>query len=176
MTRSIAGTAVLLVALATGLPGQETPEARAELIDRNGNRIGEVHLTETPFQGVLLHIEAGSLEAGVRAIHIHETGQCDPPDFGSAGGHLNPTGRAHGALHAHGMHAGDLLNLHVPADGRIVAERLAPNVTLRTGVANSLLDGDGSAVVIHALADDYESQPTGDAGDRVACGVVRGGG
>jgi superoxide dismutase, Cu-Zn family len=174
MTRSIATAAILVLGLTPGLTAQEALTARADLIDRDGNPTGVVTFTETPFHGVLVRIEAWGLEPGPRAIHIHETGICETPDFTSAGGHFNPAGRAHGLLHEHGVHAGDLLNLHVPADGRIVTERYAPHVTLRPGALNSLLEGNGTAVVIHAEGDDYVSQPTGDAGDRVACGVIRG--
>lgn len=164
--------AALTLLLLAALPGSaQTPEATAELLDREGNRTGQVRLTETP-QGVLLRIEAWGLEPGTVAIHIHETGRCDPPDFTSAGGHFNPADRAHGVLHPEGMHAGDLLNLQIPEDGRVETERLAPHATLRPGMPNSLLDDDGSAVVIHLGADDYESQPTGDAGGRQACGVI----
>jgi superoxide dismutase, Cu-Zn family len=170
-------TAVLSLAVLLVPPdearGQDAPTAVAELMDSRGTRIGTVELTQTPFHGVILHIEARGLEPGVRGIHIHETGRCDAPDFGSAGGHYNPAGRDHGILHPHGMHAGDLLNLHVPASGYVVAERMAPLVTLRPGAPNSLLGGDGTAIVIHAGSDDYLSQPTGDAGGRVACGVIR---
>lgn len=170
-------TATLVLALVLVLPdearGQDAPTAIAKLIDSRGTRIGTVTLTQTPFHGVILHIEARGLEPGVRGIHIHETGRCETPGFESAGGHYNPAGRAHGALQEHGMHAGDLLNLHVPASGYVVTERLAPLVTLRPGAPNSLLGGDGTAIVIHAGADDYLSQPTGDAGGRLACGVIR---
>jgi superoxide dismutase, Cu-Zn family len=159
--------------VATGVSAQVPPTARAELMDRDGNRTGEVTLTQTHHHGVLLRIEAWGLEPGVHAIHIHETGRCDPPGFESAGGHFNPTAAGHGALHPQGMHVGDLLNLHVPADGRVVTERHAPRATLERGAATSLLDGDGTAIVIHVSADDYISQPTGDAGGRVACGVIR---
>jgi superoxide dismutase, Cu-Zn family len=173
MTRTIPVAALLLMGTAAGVSGQEPPTARAELLDRDGTRTGEVTLTQTPHHGVLLHIEAWGLEPGVHAIHIHETGRCDPPDFESAGGHFNPTGAGHGALHAEGMHVGDLLNLHVGEDGRIVTERHAPRATLEEGSPTSLLGGDGTAIVIHVSADDYLSQPTGDAGGRVACGVIR---
>lgn len=174
MTRSIPATIALLACAATMATAQAPETATAELLDRDGNRAGEVRLTQTP-HGVLLHVEAEGLEPGTYAIHIHETGRCDPPTFESAGGHFNPGDRAHGILHPEGMHGGDLLNLHVPAGGRIEAERHAPHVTLEAGMPASLLDGDGTAVVVHVAADDYESQPTGDAGDRLLCGVIRGG-
>jgi superoxide dismutase, Cu-Zn family len=174
MTRSIAAAATLLLLGSTsGLAAQDALTAEAELIDRNGNRTGVVTLMQTPFHGVLLRIEAWGLEPGSRAIHIHETGRCDPPEFTSAGGHFNPGDRAHGVLHADGLHAGDLLNLQVPESGRVETERHAPHVTLEAGAPNSLVGGDGTAVVIHVSGDDYISQPTGDAGDRVACGVIR---
>jgi superoxide dismutase, Cu-Zn family len=174
MTRSILATTIaLLLAGTAGADAQATATARAELLDRDGNRTGEVRLTQTPANGVLLQIEAWGLEPGTAAIHIHETGRCDPPSFESAGGHFNPVGMAHGALHPDGMHAGDLLNLHIPESGRIETERHARQVTLDSGWLTSLLDGNGTAVVIHVSADDYVSQPTGDAGGRVACGVIR---
>jgi superoxide dismutase, Cu-Zn family len=172
MTRTIA-TSTLLLGLATTLAAQDAVTARADLVDRAGNPAGHVELIETPAQGVLLRIDARGLQPGSRAIHIHETGRCDPPGFTSAGGHFNPASRAHGVLHPEGMHAGDLLNLEVEADGRAVTERLARGVTLRPGAPNSLVDGDGTAIVIHVSLDDYVSQPTGDAGDRAACGVIR---
>jgi superoxide dismutase, Cu-Zn family len=176
MTRPILATATaLLLATAAGVHAQAAPTARAQLIDREGNRTGDVRLTQTPGQGVLLQIEAWGLEPGVAAIHIHETGRCEPPDFESAGGHFNPHERAHGILHREGMHAGDLLNLQVTEGGRVVTERVAPRVTLREGKPGSLLGGDGTAIVIHVGADDYVSQPTGDAGGRAACGVIRAG-
>jgi superoxide dismutase, Cu-Zn family len=173
MTRTIPVAALLILGTVAGVAGQVPATARAELIDRDGNRTGEVLLTQTPHHGVLLRIEAWGLEPGVHAIHIHEAGRCDAPDFESAGGHFNPTAAGHGALHPQGMHVGDLVNLHVPADGRVVAERHAPRATLEAGAATSLLDGAGTAIVIHAAADDYLSQPAGDAGPRVACGVIR---
>ncbi len=162
-----------LVALAAGLNAQEPLTARAELLDRDGAHVGTVELTQTPGHGVLLHIDVWGIEPGGRAIHIHETGRCDPPDFMSSGGHFNPGDAAHGVMHRDGMHAGDLLNLHIPDDGRLVSEQLARKVTLHESEPASLLGGDGTAIVIHVSPDDYVSQPTGDAGDRIACGVIR---
>lgn len=168
-----------LLLLAMPLSAQEmTPEhhattATARLLDVDGREVGEVRLEETPFHGVLVTVEVSGLSAGPHALHIHETGRCETPSFGSAGGHYAPRGQAHGARTVHGKHAGDLLNLHVPASGDVKVEQQAADVTLHPHAPHSLFDDDGSAVVIHAGADDYESQPSGAAGDRVACGIIR---
>jgi superoxide dismutase, Cu-Zn family len=147
--------------------------ATAELTDSAGRRVGEVTLRETPGSGVILEIQLRGLAEGVHAIHIHETGRCEPPTFDSAGGHFAPRDNDHGLLHSAGTHAGDLLNLQVPASGELRTERLATAVTLREGEPNSLFDADGSAIIIHAGEDDYRSQPSGDAGDPIVCGVIR---
>lgn len=160
---------------ALGVPVQQSGDqvARAVLMDPNGNSIGSAELVQTPNEAVLIRLTVEGLEPGTHAFHIHETGVCTPPDFSSAGGHYAPHGRSHGIFHEDGEHGGDLLNLQVPESGRVQTERLAPHVTLVPGAAGFLLDDDGSALVIHAGADDYESQPSGDAGSRVACGVIR---
>lgn len=147
--------------------------ASATLIDANGVEVGTAELAQTPANGVLIRLDVRGLEPGEHAFHIHETGQCTTPGFTSAGGHFAPRDHAHGMLHQSGMHGGDMPNLHVPADGSVQAHRLAEHVSLVPGEAGFLLDGDGAALVIHAGADDYRSQPAGDAGARVACGVIR---
>jgi len=103
-------------------------------------------------------------------IHFHETGKCEPP-FESAGGHFNPGKKAHGVLDLGGSHAGDLPNVVVPAGGKLEFELFVPGLTLAAG-PSSVLDADGTALVIHAKADDYRTQPAGDSGDRIACGVI----
>lgn len=100
-----------------------------------------------------------------------KTGQCDTPDFKSAGGHYNPTGNQHGWGNPEGHHAGDLPNAHVHEDGRLAIEYFTNAVTLGEG-NTTLFDGDGSAIVMHAGADDYQTDPAGDAGARIACGVI----
>ena len=110
--------------------------------------------------------------AGERAFHIHAVGKCEPP-FTSAGGHFNPASKKHGIAAAEGSHAGDMPNLHVPASGELMVEILNGAVTLEKGKANSVFDSDGSAIVIHAGVDDYKTDPTGNAGDRIACGVIQ---
>lgn len=150
---------------------QEALTARAMLQAPDGTRAGTVRLTQTPHYGVLLDIEVTNLPAGEHGFHIHETGRCSP-SFGEAGGHYAPRGHDHGALYETGKHAGDLLNIVVPSGGSARLARLAQHVTLHPDRPTSLFDGDGSAIVVHAGADDYRSQPTGGAGDRIACGVI----
>lgn len=160
-------------ALGTPVAGIGDQVARANLIGTNGQAMGSAELIQTPTGVVLIRLNVQGLEPGTHAFHIHETGQCTTPDFSSAGGHYAPHGRSHGFLHAEGEHGGDMLNIQVPQNGQLSTERIARHVTLEPGAPGYLLDDDGSALVIHSAADDYESQPSGDAGSRVACGVIR---
>lgn len=169
---SVAFAAVLALAGIMAGPAQAQPfTATADLSDPDGNSVGVVRLVEAP-NGVLLKAQLHDLPQGEHAFHIHETGECEPP-FTSAGGHYNPGGNEHGILIEGGMHAGDMPNIQVPLSGTLVINVLNQNVTLTRDAPNSVFDGDGSAIVIHAGADDYMSQPSGAAGDRIACGVIR---
>jgi Cu-Zn family superoxide dismutase len=141
-----------------------------DLQDLKGKNVGRVTLLDTP-HGLLVRGALTGIPPGVHAIHFHETGKCEPP-FKTAGGHFNPGKKAHGVLDPNGNHAGDLPNLVVPASGKLDFELFAPDVSLAPGLG-SVFDADGTSVVIHAKADDYRSQPAGDSGDRIACGVVR---
>jgi superoxide dismutase, Cu-Zn family len=140
------------------------------LKDAQGKTLGEVTLRESS-AGVLLKLDLLNVPSGPHALHIHTVGKCEAPDFMTAGGHFNPTAMKHGLLATGGPHAGDMPNQFVPADGKLSVEVLDPNVTLAAG-AKSLFDADGSAVVLHATADDYTTDPAGNAGGRIACGVV----
>ncbi|UZW57345.1 superoxide dismutase family protein [Sphingobium sp. JS3065] len=131
---------------------------------------GEVRLKDAP-NGVLVHIEATGLQPGWHAVHFHEKADCTDPMFKSADGHVHMvTPTFHGLLNPAGNDLGDLSNIFADAQGVVKAELFSPFVALRDGTTRSnLLDADGSALVIHANADDYATQPIGGAGARVAC-------
>jgi Cu-Zn family superoxide dismutase len=137
----------------------------------DGTVFGTVAFTTTSSGIVGIAIELSGLPAGAHAIHIHETADCSAPDFSSAGGHF-ALGRNHGILTANGPHPGDLPNLYVGDSGEVKVDVFSGGIALEDGAEATLIDADGSAVVIHAGADDYASQPAGDAGDRIACGIV----
>jgi Cu-Zn family superoxide dismutase len=144
--------------------------AHAGLKDASGKDVGQVELIQTP-HGVLLKLSVKGLPPGDHAFHIHAVGKCEPP-FTSAGGHFNPAGHKHGMEAADGPHAGDMPNLHIPATGELTVDVANPMISLVKGQPDSVFDADGSAIIIHAGADDYKTDPTGNAGDRIACGVI----
>jgi superoxide dismutase, Cu-Zn family len=165
----IASTALALAIGAGTAVAQSGIEA--EFIDTDGQSIGTATLTETP-HGVLIEADITGLRPGEHAFHVHETGMCDAEGgFESAGGHYAPRGNEHGFQNENGPHAGDLPNQFVGEDGRLQVHAFAWGVTLSEGEA-SLLDEDGSALVVHAGADDYSTEPSGDAGNRLACAVI----
>ena len=147
----------------------------ANLIDLDGEEIGRATFSMTPSGIVIVRAEASGLEDGEHGFHIHETGLCDPGDgFASAGGHhVGEDDPMHGPGVEGGPHAGDLPNVIV-TDGSFNVEHFNPNVSL-DGEVNPLADADGSAIIVHSGPDDYESQPGGAVGDRVACGVISAG-
>lgn len=141
-----------------------------KMMDAKGADVGTISLTQTP-NGVLLTGSLKGMPAGVHAIHVHEAGKCDAPAFKTAGGHFNPESKQHGMMNPNGQHAGDLPNIIVSANGDVRFELLDGSVSLDSG-PKSLKGAKGSSLVIHAKADDYQGQPAGNAGDRVACGVI----
>ncbi len=144
-------------------------DAKAELKDAQGQAVGQATLRETP-HGVLIHATLTGIPGGVHAFHIHQTGKCEAP-FNSAGGHFSPVAAQHGIENAMGMHAGDMPNFVVPAGAKMAINVLVPDVTLKAG-PNSLLREGGTSLVIHQGPDDNRTDPAGNAGTRIACGVI----
>ncbi|MHB1223320.1 MAG: superoxide dismutase family protein [Gemmatimonadaceae bacterium] len=163
-----AGTAATATPSATAPSDSGT--ATATLRDSAGREIGTVTLTDAA-DGITVSGTLSGLPPGDHAIHLHTTGQCEAP-FASAGGHWNPTNRQHGTQNPEGPHLADMPNFTVAADSSASLQATTPGGTLRG--ENALLDSDGAAVVVHADADDYRSDPAGNAGARIACGVVSG--
>ncbi|MDQ4077844.1 MAG: superoxide dismutase family protein [Chloroflexota bacterium] len=148
--------------------------ARADILSIAGVDLGDATFTELEDGRVRVEIEVAGFDpvpgGGDHGVHIHAVGQCTP-DFSAAGGHFNPTGNNHGFLSENGPHAGDLPNMHFFADGSGVYEAITDLVTLSPG-PRSVFDADGSAIVIHAAPDDYITNPAGNSGDRIGCGVI----
>jgi Cu-Zn family superoxide dismutase len=168
----MSGLAALLIA---GAAVAQAPLTKTAIVkDAKGATIGTATLTDAP-TGVLLHIEASGLTPGWHGIHFHEKGDCSDAGFKLSGGHVHTmTPSVHGLLNPAASDQGDLTNVHAGADGKVMAEIFSPLVALHAGTTRAnLLDADGSAIVIHAAADDYTTQPIGGAGARVACAVVR---
>lgn len=158
----------LIIGGAVLLPGSANADVfTARMVDAQGNGAGIVTVTDSP-NGVLFAIELRGLEVGEHAIHVHETGECSP-DFEAAGDHFNPDDQEHGLTNPQGMHAGDLPNIFVASDGVAMAHIFSTRVTVEPGPA-SLLDDDGSAIIVHEDPDTYLSEAK--AGGRIACGVL----
>jgi Cu-Zn family superoxide dismutase len=150
----------------------ETERMTARLATAGGEDVGTVSFERTPSGLTRVVVDVAGLPAGTRAMHVHETGVCDPATgFSSAGGHY-AAGMAHGVGSEGGPHPGDFPNLEIPAGGAVKVEFFTDRIDVGANGEHPLADGDGSAVVIHAGADDYVSQPAGNAGDRIACGVI----
>ncbi|HAM80826.1 superoxide dismutase family protein [Ornithinibacillus bavariensis] len=150
---------------------EEGKKVLVTMINTKGETIGEARLEQTP-NGVSISLDASKLPQGTHGFHIHENGSCELPKFESAGGHFNPTNAKHGFNNPDGPHAGDLPNIEVKPYGLVSTNVIAEMVTLEKGKTNSLLKEGGTSLVIHSQADDYTSQPAGNSGERIACGVI----
>jgi len=155
----------------TPVYGREgTAQANAVLMNAQGERVGSATFSAVP-DGVQVSVEVEGLTAGPHGFHIHEAGLCEPPDFKTAGAHFNPHEKKHGLQNPEGAHLGDLPNLLVGDDGKGKGKALIQGASFGDG-PNSLLQFGGTSVVIHAAADDEMTDPAGNAGARVVCGVI----
>ena len=173
--RMITMTAAAAILGATACAsGGGGPTASASLLTPDGNAAGVARLEATD-AGVRVRVDVRGLAPGAHGVHVHAVGRCDgttDTPFESAGGHFNPDNRQHGLENPNGPHAGDLPNMTVGADGTGTLHVTSDRFTLDSG-ARGLFDADGAALVVHATRDDQTSDPAGDAGARVACGVIR---
>ncbi len=170
------GTAILSAVIAAqawshGAAGPAAPGASVEINDASGSLRATGTLQQRA-DGIAVHIEAHGMKPGSYGIHVHAVGQCGGSGFSAAGGHWNPTGKQHGRDNPMGMHQGDLPNLVIGPNGSGTLDAVIAGGSLTNGPA-ALLDADGASIVIHAEADEYKTEPSGNSGARTACGVVQ---
>ena len=163
-----------LTLLAACVANEPRGGAPMPLVNASGQSIGTVRAWQTT-GGVTFRIDATGLPHGVHGLHLHAVGRCDPPGFTSAGPHWNPASRKHGLNNSAGPHAGDLRNVTVAANGALgeTVTLSGASLTAPPGTPGALLDADGAALVLHAQADDYVTDPSGDSGARIACAVIQ---
>jgi len=170
MKHLIMTLALLGLATGAGFAAGKKATAKAELWNAKGDKVATATLKEAK-GGVAISLQATGLPEGIHAFHIHAVGKCDAPDFKTAGGHFNPESKKHGLKNPEGPHAGDMPNITVNKKGVGKAKVVNTRVSLGEG-ANSLFHEGGTALVIHAKADDDMTDPAGNAGDRIACGLI----
>ena len=166
-------TAIIIVVASIGwaTTALAAKTGTAEIKDYKGKKVGVASFFETP-EGVVIQAEIRGLPPGAHGIHVHERGTCLAPTFKSAGDHFDPGKKAHGLESEQGAHAGDLPNLEVAGDGTASYRGVAKGAILQKG-KNSFLKSGGTAIVIHSKEDDQVSDPAGNSGDRIACGVIK---
>src|SRR5206468_6988628 len=167
---ALAGILFLLIHTASAYAQNQ---ARADIQNAEGKSVGTASLRETK-AGLLMTVNVKVLPQGLHAVHVHSVGKCEGPAFTSAGPHFNPMNKKHGLKNAAGPHAGDLPDMYVEKNGTGRYEVLIDSMTLGSG-ETSIFDADGSAIIIHVTADDNVTDPAGNSGDRIACGVITNG-
>jgi superoxide dismutase, Cu-Zn family len=161
---------IIPLILLTGCLEEDITKLDVKMVNDKGDSVGTVKFQEVS-SGIKLTFNLKELPSGEHAVHIHDKGECKTPDFKSSGKDLNPEDKEHGLLHPKGAHPGDLPNIIVKDDGTVKAELMAPNVTLKEG-KQTLINKNGTSIVIHEKKDDGMTPPEGDSGDRIACGEI----
>jgi Cu-Zn family superoxide dismutase len=168
--RALVVSAALMLAGCATMEDKAPLSGGATLKDKDGKQVGVATLIQQP-DGVRIALTGYRLPPGVHGLHIHAVGQCQPPEFATAGAHFNPMGKKHGTQNPEGAHAGDLPNLDVAANGEGGVDIVSKAVTLGAG-PTSLFGDNGTSIVIHTGPDDLKTDPTGNSGGRIACGVI----